>query len=107
MINLADFLLARIAEEEEVARAGADQTYPGFGSWVLHNQVRHAFGTPSPVIASRARVLAECEAKRRLVDGYLHLVSDPELRMQAWTFALRCLALPYADHPDYREEWRP
>ncbi|MEU5023581.1 DUF6221 family protein [Streptomyces milbemycinicus] len=21
--------------------------------------------------------------------------------------ALRLLALPYADHPDYRDEWRP
>ena len=56
-----------------------------------------------------ARVLAECEAKRAVVG--LH----PE--MLGWCQGcahesypcrtLLALALPYADHPDYREEWRP
>lgn len=59
-----------------------------------------------------ARVLAEAEAKRLGVQlhsaepgqhpdfcGYdKHLLPCP---------ALRLLALPYADHPDYRELWRP
>jgi hypothetical protein len=71
------------------------------------------------------RVLAECEAKRRIVamheptstwdrkveceqcsfheayDG-LNDVSEP------WPCeTLRLFALPFADHPDFSDEWRP
>jgi hypothetical protein len=67
-----------------------------------------------------ARVLAECEAKRRIVEaadeatgldmtvdserlvGPRDLVADPYLG----DVMLRLLAMPYADHPDYAEEWR-
>jgi hypothetical protein len=57
-----------------------------------------------------ARELAEVEAKRKLI----------ELAYRQWDHATnfdyygiddddtyRLLALPYADHADYREEWRP
>ena len=69
-----------------------------------------------------ARVLAECEAKRSIVAEHTRpgwtvtcprcLGDQPELASgTAWRAApcptLRALALPYADHPDYREEWRP
>jgi hypothetical protein len=65
-----------------------------------------------------ARVLAEVDAKRRIIaghhrsglacprcslgteDGQIVFELDP-------CETLRLLALPYADHPDYREEWRP
>jgi len=63
-----------------------------------------------------ARVLAECAAKRRIVkeiettrrlaetfpggSGRLSLVHGLDA-------VLRLLALPYADHPDYLEAWRP
>lgn len=116
MSGLAEFLLARIADDEAVARDGAEQTYPGFEPWRLHNQVRHAFGQPSPVIASRARVLAECDAKRRIVEESTkeawvieqgHRTEWTEGGQAARGTVLRFLALPYADHPDYREEWRP
>lgn len=87
MSSLADFLLARIAEDEADARRDfGDDTSPGtWTTWVL----------------------AQCEAKRRIVEAYLYLTSDPELRGQAWTFALRLLALPYSDHPDFQQEWKP
>lgn len=62
-----------------------------------------------------ARVLAECEAKRRIVKeiealrgqrlappGSASLIMDYSLDR-----ALRHLALPYADHPDYDDAWRP
>lgn len=71
-----------------------------------------------------ARVLAEVEAKRRILDlaslaaqreaqkpGYdtvarletaLAKVTAPELER-----VVRLLALPYADQPGYRDEWRP
>ena len=41
---------------------------------------------------------AECEAKRRIVEN----AQDP-----GDDLFVAILALPYADHPDYREEWRP
>lgn len=72
-----------------------------------------------------ARVLREVEAKRLLLDE--HKPARPKGRpnmerhcltcttAQAWDdtareancLTLRLLALPYADHPDYRAEWRP
>lgn len=67
-----------------------------------------------------ARVLAEVDAKRQVVEmhGQAHeCVSydwvSKEINTCMWVDAdevcttLRLLALPYADHPDYREEWRP
>jgi hypothetical protein len=72
-----------------------------------------------------ARVLAEVKAKRRLVEEHKparpHYLPRRELgcvtcsTAQAWDekaneancLTLRLLALPYADYPDYREEWRP
>lgn len=47
-----------------------------------------------------ARVLAECEAKRRIVEW----ASDGEGEFH-WSTVLAPLAAVYADHPDYREEW--
>lgn len=75
-----------------------------------------------------ARVLAEVEAKRQLVllhgratlragGGAQHFDTTTVCRScepsyqfpdQSWPCpTLRLLALPYAGHPDYREEWRP
>lgn len=75
-----------------------------------------------------ARVLAECEAKRRIVG--LHVVSRTMMPMRGFDQpdyeepedschvcdwvptdsacdTIRLLAHPYADHPDYDEAWRP
>lgn len=77
-----------------------------------------------------SRVLAECEAKRRIVElhqlmdydqpyrgtpccerctaGGEYPADDGDTDEQNWPCpTLRALALPYADHPDYREEWKP
>jgi hypothetical protein len=60
-----------------------------------------------------ARVLAECEAKRRIVE-HANECSDggSELSMdfddeRGLALVLRLLALPYADCDGFREEWRP
>lgn len=58
-----------------------------------------------------ARILREVEAKREIVrqaDLYL-CDSGPGCgyRTKHGHSVLRLLALPYDDHPDYREEWRP
>jgi hypothetical protein len=51
-------------------------------------------------------VLAECEAKRRIVEEYRRDVSGTP-SVDAYRHAMVIVAAPYADHPDYREEWRP
>jgi hypothetical protein len=48
------------------------------------------------------RELAEVDAKRRIIDEAVRLAGyDGEFQF------LEMLALPYADRPGYREEWRP
>ena len=67
-----------------------------------------------------ARVLAECEAKRRIVGLHVCACPDPTCGdcgecsglhhadpTPAPCDTLRLLALPYADHEDYDEGWRP
>lgn len=93
--GLVEFLLARIAEDE------------ASGHW-------YQLTPPSPGGVGRAaiyregRVLAECEAKRRIVAGFtpdcdpgcVHPPFDPH-------WVVKDLAAVYAAHPDYRQEWRP
>ena len=63
-----------------------------------------------------ARVLAEVDAKRRILDEYDKALN----RRRQWpgdlssagalltmVHVVKLLALPFAGHPDYREEWRP
>ena len=99
MTTLTEFLLARIADTEAEARRVAQ------------------VGSCEPAYRP-AEVLAECEAKRRIVD--LHVISgrghgscatctDSDylgLVDEGPCDTLRALALPYADHPAFREEWR-
>jgi hypothetical protein len=101
MPDLAEFLLARIAEDEAAYESAYVAYLDGFPF------------TPT-------RVLAECEAKRRIVEQCKEWLSygpvkswetdrgeDAALSEDAAPTVLRLLALPYTNHPDYREEWRP
>lgn len=85
MTDLVDFLRARLWEGEEFAR-------------IAHLAARH-----------RERMLREVEAKRRILD--LHQRGAfPDCRECGNDYpcvTVRLLALMYADHPDYDEEWRP
>jgi len=55
-----------------------------------------------------ARVLAECSAKRRIVElGVCTACATEAQPCDHRADTLRLLALPYADHEDYREEWTP
>jgi hypothetical protein len=105
--TLTDFLLARIAEDEATIRNRSDSAPVHYvGCYYYNNSIspdewsaKHCdcaeFADPVP------RQLAECEAKRRIVDLTQHGCGDDYERVQ------RALALPYADHPDYRPAWRP
>jgi hypothetical protein len=86
--SLAEFLLARIDEDEDAGRRdfGPDETVGTWTAWVL----------------------ADCEAKRRII--YRVQIEADSLDDQAIElrdYVLEQLALPYADYPDYQPEWRP
>ena len=111
--DLASFLFARIADDEKAAREALEPDLFGedpsfYSSFGAHRDDWGMWTFNVPV----ARVLAECEAKRRVVE--LHPEGDHDCPGQDWTrwppgpcLTLRALALPHADHPDFREEWRP
>ena len=98
MVTLTDFLLARIAEDEEAAE-GVNR-----GRW--NSRVARLDGDLYALVSRQhpARVLAECEAKRRIVEhcDYDHLALSP-----GDPYVLQLLALPFASHPDYDESWKP
>jgi hypothetical protein len=150
--TISDFLLARIAEDEAEARAAQPGGWyaQGGGQVMLPAPWSRRPWTENAVVVSPAttigpqgqsdadhiarwdpaRVLAECEAKRRLVE--LHAIQverdrqspfDPATGAERseWAVDLYCdvcgwvsvacdtlhaLASVYADHPDYQQEWR-
>lgn len=125
--DLVAFLRARLDEDEMQARAAgsAAMEWREDSSWLsdlrdpLPSQ-RRAYGIPSEMtlvtdadaahIARNdpARVLREVEAKRRIIDWSQRanrVVSADDYEMDVAT-PLEFLALPYADHPDYRQEWK-
>lgn len=91
MTTLTDFLLARITEDEEQAREFVQ----------YEDDVYETAGWLRPT-----RVLAECEAKRRIVGLKICMACDIEgqdCTHQDDTLAL--LAGVYSDHPDYDPSW--
>lgn len=104
-MTLTEFLLDRIAEDElEVGPAGPDEgAGPNGIGWA-------EVGALSEVLMARpSRVVAECEAKRRIVETLIDMEPvEAERRDQVVTLRWACglLASVYADHLDFREEWR-
>ena len=130
MDELVAFLRARLDEEEAFAQAtvwegsgnklaweraasatfdvGGDEFYAG-DSAIANHIARH----------DPARVLADVEAKRQALAKCAEWLSyrpvgDTDVDrgsdgayVDAAETMLRLLALPYADHADYREEWQP
>ncbi|WP_052509102.1 DUF6221 family protein [Kitasatospora griseola] len=89
--------------------AAVDPVHGRYGTWNARHIARH----------DPARVLAEVAAKRRILARYTSAVEDSAEGADGYydenrfedarqlVPVLRLLTLPYADHPDYREEWRP
>lgn len=147
-VTITEFLLARIAEDEAVAHAASpggwafngiesvsggmiyDETRTIAG--VYYEQpddhdgriVRHLLSDEADRNGEHiarhdpARVLGECEAKRRIIaehgDGRsaMAIYAEPYCRTCSGdtVVVLPCrtlgaLALPYADHPDYDPTW--
>lgn len=96
-VTLTDFLAARIAEDEAAAwRHIADADRHGWGSY------------PD-------RVLAECAAKRVIIEDFEMYAQDyrdapsdfAAGRRHAALLAVTRLAEVYADHRNYQQEWAP
>ena len=125
--DIATFLRARMDEEAELAnRCDSD----GRRRWIAHGHTVD-FGQVGlsgfdPAIAEHValhapdRVLRQITARRRILARHTlsPAVGDPELPWdnrndcqydgEDWPCAdLLDLALPYAEHPDYRNEWLP
>jgi hypothetical protein len=148
MNELTEFLLARFAEDEEVARAATPGPWFANGAMDENSQVGTGTGVVGRTVGfpgvdrrgdvvsdgvegdggawwpdaqhiarhDPARVLAECDAKRRIVEQHSDVHDCSSVDWAANDFGgagwigcdvPRLLALPYADHKDYREEWRP
>jgi len=135
--TLTEFLAARIDEDEAIAQDALHSDAKRPGEWVTehHNSqyhdepdrchiaedsaghywsVAHEVYIPNAEHMARhdpARVLAECEVKRRIVDLAREARETQRAGYGAADYymrdVLRLLALPYADHPDYRQEWKP
>lgn len=111
--DLTDFLLARVSEEEAVAQEVLRDRRRGIEQGARYedpdtNPLMAWEDGPKPFAAMSAeRVLADCKAKRRLVQ--LWAQSDDMYGGDAGAFmddALRAFVQPYADREDFRQEWR-
>jgi Family of unknown function (DUF6221) len=116
--ELLEFLLARLAEDEQAARVASP------APWVIADPegagpyaVRAAYVDGRSVWSYAAfhitlmdaahitrhdprRVLDDCAAKRRIVTHEAGATGGPG-------YYARVLAATYADHQDYRPSWRP
>ena len=135
--QLDEFVMARIAEDKRIAARAADDD-PDASRAVHLPDAAPSRPRPGPASATArhsataehvarfdpARVLADCAAKRWIVQACRDARPDtaflgtrpgglPDFPLtpadihQLAALTLALLALPYAGHPDYREEWRP
>lgn len=119
MADLVEFLRARLNEDERLAQAGrvegdlfidfkpsnGDEKHPGEAALLAH------IGNWDP-----ARVLAEVETKRRIIDYCESAIEAGEVKpgstwnddaagAEVGVAVLHLMASPYADHPDYDRAW--
>lgn len=163
MSDLVTWLRAQLDEDERVARAagavaappwrwahqsgplkyglvGTHPVNPRLDAWVVPaaspDVYPHRDTAAHMECWDPARVLAEVETKRRILDAYLPAGADPHPGLPCINYpdqdpaeydeydschrhveanryllrhdhVVRLLALPYADRPGYRAEWRP
>ncbi|WP_329131513.1 DUF6221 family protein [Streptomyces sp. NBC_01476] len=119
--DLITFVRARLDEDEQTARSARDHFSwrAGEGESKVLPVVALASGSFCiadawyPEYAAHiarhdpARVLREVEAKRRRLDSLAEAIAVGHDTYDLASELLPLEALPYADHPEYREEWRP
>ncbi|MFF5655170.1 DUF6221 family protein [[Kitasatospora] papulosa] len=134
MDDFVKFLRARIDEDEAIAKAPTHATWATAewrfgevdGASYVDLGTNHLDRVSSLTDAEMehiarhdpVRVLREVDAKRRILAEHDEvaagaasddwLIRDPSRAvLRILDPVLRTLALPYADHPDYRNSWRP
>ncbi|MCX4801770.1 DUF6221 family protein [Streptomyces sp. NBC_01214] len=136
MDDLVQFLRDRLDEDEQAAQQAIACEFLTSGQWLArgpygdddrfgnmqseqNEQIIEdglLWGTVAHIARhDPARVLAEVDAKRRLLAIHRRFVDEPGQACLGcaggieWEACpvVRLLALPYADHPYFREEWRP
>lgn len=127
MDDLVQFLRDRYDDDEQEASAASP------GPWHVDAEADEVLAVDDIVVAEGfalsgrqlrattrhiarhdpARVLREVDAKRRAVDHYEDVRRHAPGHM-AYILAegavgkqIKLMALPYADHPDYQDDWRP
>lgn len=110
MTNLADFLLARIVEQEAALDGCQDwlECDPNSGC-SAHPETGHRRAELGAV-----RQLVDWHRPKSSGEDYHHLCRECEWDYgdhvgmpNVWCRTLKALASPYGQHPDYKQEWRP
>jgi hypothetical protein len=118
--ELIAFVQARRDEDQRAAKRAPSGPWEVDGDNIVSGRLVVARDCILPHIVRHdpGRVLADVAAVRAIVARYedcLARLDDPDYSTAAAAdqireyedFVLPSLALPYADHPDYREEWKP
>jgi hypothetical protein len=106
-MTITEFLEARIAEDEAVARSATPGPWFRDSGWSISAPAPDGWDGPYVVVEtprarndsefiarhSPRRVLAECAAKMAIIES-----------VTSWSMLMH-FASVYADHPDYRQEW--
>lgn len=98
MTALTEFLLARITEDEQAAGEMVENEHLWSNCGEPHNHAIMIFKLGWRM--DPARVLAECEAKRRIVAEVFPITADYDP-----LYVQKVLARVYADHPDFDPAW--
>jgi hypothetical protein len=101
MNDLIEFIKARLHDDERTAREAGTTGPSGPAMFVIDDDYAH-----DTVAISADRVLAEVDAKRRVLGEMQSHLADDETDQTAQWF-VKIMAVPYAGHPDYRQEWAP
>lgn len=102
MNDLVTWLRAQLDDDERVAEQAS--------SWTWQPELAGEHVSTAHIARwNPARVLADVDAKRCILalGGDFDVYSEPYTAQPVWERAVRLLALPYADRPGFREEWRP
>lgn len=114
-MSLIAFMRARIADEEAFVRS-LETTISYRPRWITDLAGKVVVGPPQ-AIDIRESMLAECRAKRRVLEIYCETFwldpGAPDEEREAATSAtaaaamIRALAAAFAWHSEYRPEWWP
>ncbi len=113
-MTLIEFLLARIAEDEAIA--WTHEVWPNQARVLAECEAkRHIIKIHQPVQFTdiSINIIDEtvCHTCHAVLDSPFEDEDDtweyPLIQQHYPCKTLRATALPYADHPDYQQEWRP